>query len=207
MAEQRIHMENMPATMPVSGNVAVSNFPATQPVSGTVAASNLANPHPVSGTVNVGNFPATQPVSGAIGVNNFPATQPVSGSVSVSNFPATQVVAPAVPASSDIRGASASATGTLVTIPAGRTFRGSVSLSCSVSVAGNNQPTISVSGTGVVPSGTIHQITAAGLALSTITNSNTLDDVYIYGGSAGATVTFTAGANGQSMGQIAGILL
>lgn len=112
-----------------------------------------------------------------------------------------------VPDPADIVGASRTSTGTLYTVPAGRTFKGSLSLSCSISVAGNNQPSISVSGASAAPSGTIHQIIAIGLALTAVTNSNSMGDVYIYGGSGGATVTFTAGASGTSTGQIAGRLL
>jgi len=142
-------------------------------------------------------------------VTNFPATQPVSGTVTVNQGTSPWVTSSSqsVPASSDIVGASRTTTGTLVTIPANRTFHGAVSLSCSVSLAGNSQPSISVSGAGAVPTGTIHSIIAVGLALTTVANSNTISDVYIFGGSAGATVTFTQGATGTSTGQITGRLL
>lgn len=185
----------------------------------------LAAAPPVSGTVAVSNFPAVQTVS----VNNFPATQQVSGTVavtqstspwvtSVSNFPASQSVtqgttpwvtstSATIPAAADLVGASRTTTGTLYTVPAGRTFLGTVSLSCSISVAGNCQPSISVSGTGALPSGTLHQIICVGLALVAVANSNTQNTVYIYGGTGGATVTFTAGASGTSTGQITGHLL
>lgn len=151
---------------------------------------NLKNP---TSTVAVSNFPATQPVSGSVSV---------SGTVAVSSVPASSA-----PASSDIKGGSATATGTLFTVPAGRVFRGSASLSASISVAGNCQPSISVTGTGVVPTGVVHQIGVTGLALSVAANANTIDNLYIYGGSSGATVTFNAGASGQSAGQVVGILL
>lgn len=160
---------------------------------------------PTAVSVSVTNFPAVQTVS----VNNFPATQPVSGTVTVNQgtSPWVTSTSTAVPASADLVGASRTTTGTLVTIPAGRTFNGAVSLSCSVSVAGNSQPSISVSGAGALPSGTIHQIIAVGLALTVVANSNTQSNVWIYGGTGGATVTFTQGATGTSTGQITGRLL
>lgn len=114
------------------------------------------------------------------------------------------------PASSDLRAGSANATGTLITIPAGRTFFGSISLAASVSVLGNGNPSVSSANTGGgtgATTGTLHQIVVAGLALSAAANGNTIDNVYIYGGTNGATVTFTQGASGQSCGQISGRLL
>lgn len=164
------------------------------------AALALAVASPISGNVNVLNFPATQPVSGTVSV-----TQPVS--VTQGTTPWVTSSSPTIPIPADLVGASRTTTGTLVTIPTGRTFMGSLSLSCSITVAGNSQPNIASSGAGVLPLGTLHQIVAAGLALSTATNSNTIDNLYIYGGSAGATVTFTQGASGTSTGQIAGRLL
>lgn len=177
---------------PISGTVAVSNFPATQPVSGTVTALQGTSPWVTS----VSNFPATQPVSIAAAVTVNQGTSP---------WVVTNTVA--VPASTDLVGASRTTTGTLVTVPANRVFFGSLSLSASISLAGNDQPSISVSGTGALPAGILHQIVVTGLALTALASSNTIGNVYIFGGSAGATVTFTAGATGVSTGQIAGRLL
>lgn len=136
--------------------------------------------------------------SPAVSVTQVTSPWVVSGTVTASAM---------IPASADIIGASRTTTGTLVVIPAGRTFVGSMSLSNSISVAGNNQPTISVSGAGALPAGTLHQIVLSGLALSTAASANTIGNVYIYGGSAGGTVTFTTGASGISTGQITGRLL
>ena len=106
-----------------------------------------------------------------------------------------------VPASGDIVRASLDATGTLYTVPAGRTFKGSVSLSACVAVAGTSQPSISIA------AGTIHKLTINGLALSSVASAGTISDVYIYGGASGTAVTFTQGAAGTSTGSMAGILL
>lgn len=132
----------------------------------------------------------------------------VTGDVNISDpVTVTGTTQETVPDPADIVGASRTATGTLVVIPAGRTFRGSLSLSASVPLAGTGSPTISVTGAGAVPTGTIYQIISSGLALSATATSGDLADVYIYGGSAGATVTFTQGASGSSSGQISGRLL
>lgn len=105
------------------------------------------------------------------------------------------------PLVSEIVGASRDTTGTLYTVPAGRVFRGSLSLSACVAVAGTSQPTIGIP--GVV----LHKITINGLALSSVASANTISDVYIHGGAGGVAVTFTQGAAGTSTGQITGRLL
>lgn len=165
----------------------------------------------MTAAVNIGNFPATQAISGNVGVsqvgafvvgvdNNVQIISSTGGDV----FKYTQAEGP----TSDIVGASRSTTGTLVTIPATRTFNGSVTLSWANSnAAGANVPTISISGTGALPSGTIHQVQGAGLAAIVSSGSSTSNFVNIYGGSAGATVTFTVGATGTSSGTISGRLL
>jgi len=177
----------LPPAMEVSGSVEVTNFPATQPVSFT---------QPISVTQSTSPWVCSVPTT----VSSTQGTSPwvTSGTVT-SNM--------GIPITADIIGGSRTTTGALVTIPANRMFYGAVSLSCSVSVVGNSQPTISTSGAGVLPLGTLHQIVAVGLALSTVANSNTQNNVFIWGGSAGATVTFTAGASGTSTGQITGRLL
>lgn len=119
--------------------------------------------------------------------------------VHVTNFPTAAPEVP--PVSGDVVRGSATATGTLYTVPAGRVFRGSLALSACVAVAGVSQPSISTS------DGVLHQITINGLALSSVANSNTITDVYIHGGAGGKAVTFTQGAAGTSTGQISGRLL
>lgn len=191
-ASRQAQIAAIVALAPTSGTVTVNQGTSPWVVSGTVSATQGTSPWVTS----VSNFPATQPVSIAAAVTVNQGTSPWVTSSSL-----------VIPASGDLIGASRTTTGTLVTIPAGRTFMGSVSLSLSVSLAGSSQPSISVSGTGALPAGTIHQIIGVGLALTTITNSNSMSEVFIFGGSAGATVTFTQGATGTSTGQIVGRLL
>lgn len=133
---------------------------------------------------------------GSLNVGNFPAVQPVSGSVNVTNFPSTPIPAPG-----DVVSASRDTTGVMYTVPAGRMFNGSASISACVAVAGVSQPTITT------PASTIHKITINGLALTSVASANTIGDIYIWGGASGVAVTFTAGAAGTSTGQIAGRLL
>lgn len=169
----------------------------------------------VGANVVVTNFPAVQTVA----VNNFPATQPVSGTVIAEQGSPPWLVTLDIastgtipfdipePNSTDILGSSRTTTGTLITVPTGRVFCGSTSLSCSTAAAGANNPTISVSGADAVPTGTIHQIMNTGLATMPACNANTQNNVFIYGGSAGATVTFTVGATGTSSGSIIGRIM
>jgi len=177
---------------------------------GTITVNQGTSPWVTSVT----NFPATQAVTQSTSpwvtsVSNFPATQTVTGTVAVTQSTTPWVTSNSlsIPVSTDLVGASRNTTGTLVTIPAGRTFMGAVSLSCSLSLAGSCEPTISITGTGALPSGIIHQIICVGLSLTVVANSNTIDNVFIFGGTGGATVTFTAGASGTSTGQICGHLL
>lgn len=115
--------------------------------------------------------------------------------VVVTNFPASTVAA------ADIVSGSRTSTGTLYTVPAGRVFSGSVALSACVAVAGSSQPTISTT------DGEIHRVVLNGLALSSISIANSINDVYVNGGVSGKAVTFTQGASGTSTGQISGRLL
>lgn len=116
---------------------------------------------------------------------------------------------PSIPIPADIVYGSRTTTGTMYTVPAGRTWMGAVSLSCSVTIAGSSTPSISVTGTGISPpTGTVlHQIIASGLTLATTANANSLPNIFVYGGTSGAAVVFTQAASGSSTGQISGRLL
>lgn len=155
----------------------------------------------VTVNTNVVNLPAVQPV------NDNGGSLTIDGSVGITGQPIqVTMAATAPPSSADIRAGALSANGTLLTVPAGRIWRGSISLSASITVAGNASCSVSVSGAGAIPTGVVHQVACQGLALTALSNSNTISDVYIYGGSAGATVSFAAGA-GSTFGQATGILL
>jgi hypothetical protein len=120
-----------------------------------------------------------------------------------------QVTIPA----SDVINASATATTTgIVSIPGGRWLSADVQISSSISVAGTSVPRLNF----VVPGGTagaapangsvLARITLTGLALTTVTDSNTTE-IYVYGGDNGCTLDFTAGASGSSSITINGFLI
>lgn len=125
------------------------------------------------------------------------ATYPAAMDVAICNTPMMMHMPPD-PA--DIMFASRTTTGTLFTVPAGRIWKGSVSLAASISVAGN--ATCSVSAGAA-----IHQLPLVGLALVAVSSANTVSDVYISGGASGQAVTFTAGTNGNTAASAAGVLL
>lgn len=180
-------------------------MPTSVYIESPVSGFNRLQPQ-LDGSVNtnVTNPVTAVTVSGAVSVSNLPPTQAVTGSVSITGpvtVTGTVTALAPIPASIDVVRGSLAATGTLFTVPAGRMFKGSVSISACVAVAGASQPTVSTT------AGTIHSVTLNGLALSSISTANTISDVYIWGGASGTAVTFTQGASGTSTGQIAGILL
>lgn len=119
----------------------------------------------------------------------------------------------ASPPNVDIINASATATTAgLVTVPGGRWLTANVQLSTSVAVAGTSVPTV----TYVVPGGTsgaapangsvLARLTVTGLALTTVTDSDTTE-ILVWGGDDGCTINFTAGAAGTSSVVINGFLM
>lgn len=101
---------------------------------------------------------------------------------------------------------SATASGTIVTVPAGKWFTGDWTLSGSVSVAGNCNPTLSISGTTTDQDGVFGRVNITGLALTTVAESLSGSVIVKAPDSQDATIEFTAGANGISSGTINGFL-
>jgi hypothetical protein len=114
---------------------------------------------------------------------------------------------PSAPDGADIKGATATATGTLVTVPAGKWFTGNGILSGSVAAAGTCIPTVSVSGTNASPaSGTVlARINLAGLALTTVAAAAPFE-ILVYADTDPVDIVFTAGANGTSSASISGYI-
>lgn len=119
----------------------------------------------------------------------------------------------ASPTNTDIVNASATATtASIVTVPGGRWLTANIQLSTSVAVAGTSVPRV----TYVVPGGTsgadpangsvLARLTVTGLALTTVTDSDTTE-ILVWGGDNGCTLDFTAGASGTSSVTINGFLL
>lgn len=71
------------------------------------------------------------------------------------------------PGSDQILSASVTATGTLITIPAGMTFSGNLTVAASSAIAGTSTVTVSTAGTNVAPAaGVIARISVTGLLAS-----------------------------------------
>lgn len=81
----------------------------------------------------------------------------------------------------DILCASRTTAGTILAVPAGSTWCGDVMISASVTAAGTASPTVTVNGTNAHPaSGTVIQrLSITGLALTTVTDSNTISVVVV----------------------------
>lgn len=119
----------------------------------------------------------------------------------------------ALPPASDIVNASATSTTTsLVSVPGGRWLTADVQLSASISAAGSSVPVVTyqvpggTSGAAPADGSVLARLTLTGLALTTVTDSNTVS-IHVYGGDNGCTIDFTAGATGTSSCVINGFLL
>jgi hypothetical protein len=121
------------------------------------------------------------------------------------------------PPASDIINASATATTAgMVTIPVGRYLSADVQISASISAAGTSVPHLAytipggVTGAAPVSGSILSRLSLTGLALSTVTDSNTTE-IFVYGGDPGSgtgcTLDFTAGATGTSSITINGFLI
>ena len=116
---------------------------------------------------------------------------------------------PGLPNSSEIVCNSVTATGTLITIPAGKWFTGDVSLTGAISVAGTCNPTVATSGTNAAPaSGTIvARLMLTGVALlGPVSNSNTTEVILLAPAGNSITLEFTAGAAGSSSATVNGYI-
>ncbi len=112
------------------------------------------------------------------------------------------------PDASDIRCSTRTTTGLMVTVPAGRWYTGSLSISATVSAAGASNPVVTVNGTDASPaSGTVvGRLNLAGLALSTISDTVDTEIIVLAPSGNDVTIDFTAGANGTSSATLNGFV-
>lgn len=98
----------------------------------------------------------------------------------------------------------------MITIPAGRWYTCSMSVTVTAPLAGTQSGiiTFTPSGTGCGPSTTkvINRCVATGLATATGGNNSPIDAV-LYGGDSGAILSYTASGSGSSTCVINGYLL
>lgn len=106
------------------------------------------------------------------------------------------------PSASEIQCGTLAASGTLVTVPAGKWYTGNISLSATVAVAGASNPVVTVNGTNAAPAaGTVvARLNLAGLALSTISDTVKAPPEN------SVTIDFTAGAAGTSSATLNGFV-
>ena len=95
---------------------------------------------------------------------------------------------------------SRTSTGTILTVPAGTQWNGSVQLTASIAVAGTCAPTVTTAGTDVAPTAgsVVHRLSVSGLALTTVVDSNTIEVTLRAPEGNAVTLEFTAGASGTS---------
>lgn len=112
------------------------------------------------------------------------------------------------PAAGNILCGSATATGTVVTVPAGVWYTCDISVSAAQAVAGNATPTVTWNpvgaGAGPAVATVVARTVAAGLATGVSSNSSTVSFIG-YGGDSGATLDFTA--SGASACTVTGFVI
>jgi len=112
------------------------------------------------------------------------------------------------PNASEIKCNTVTATGTIITVPAGKWFTGDLTISATVAVAGASNPVVTVNGTDAAPAaGTvIGRLNLAGLALSTVSDAIHTEVIALAPAGNDITIDFTAGANGTSSATLNGFI-
>ncbi len=97
-------------------------------------------------------------------------------------------------------------TGTMVTVPAGRAYTGTLTMSASVAVLGNSNPVVTVNGTDAAPAaGTVvGRLNLTGLALTTVNGEATFEIIARAPTGNDITIDYTAGANGTNSATLNG---
>jgi len=95
----------------------------------------------------------------------------------------------------DVVCGSRTTAGTIITIPAGRQWCGSIMISASATTAGTATPTVTVTGTNASPAnGTVvNRLSITGLALSTVADSAMIDLIAFAPAGNDVTLEFATG--------------
>lgn len=112
------------------------------------------------------------------------------------------------PSASEILCNTVSATGTVITVPAGKWYTCDILLSATVSAIGTSSPAVTVNGTNAAPAaGTVvARINASGLLASATAPAATVGLVVKAPDENSITLDFTAGASGTSSVTINGFI-
>lgn len=115
---------------------------------------------------------------------------------------------PGQPNASEIICGSRTTTGTLITIPAGKWYTGTLAVSAAVAVAGTSAPTVTTAGTNVAPAtGTVvGRAIATGLLAAAAANGVPIEVIVLAPPENDVTLEFTAGAAGASSATINGYI-
>jgi len=106
---------------------------------------------------------------------------------------------PGSPGSDQILAASVTATGTLITIPAGMTFTGDLAVAASSAIAGTSTVVVSTAGTNVAPvAGPVARISVTGLLASAGADSYTIGVLVKAPPENGVTLTATISGTGSA---------
>jgi len=92
--------------------------------------------------------------------------------------------------------------GTIITIPAGSTWCGDIQIAASVTVGATGTPSVTVSGAGAEPAAgaVLSRLSITGLALTTVTDSNTISAIVVAPAGNDVTLEFaTGGASSASV--------
>lgn len=114
---------------------------------------------------------------------------------------------PGSPGSDQVVGNSLTASGTLLTVPAGNTLTANILLTATVAVAGTCAPTVTVQGTGAAPAaGTvIARLTVQGVGVTASAADSAVMEVLVKAPPENAvTLVFAPGAAGASSATING---
>lgn len=115
---------------------------------------------------------------------------------------------PGQPNSFEIMCGTRTTTGTVITVPAGKWYTASVSMTASVAAAGTSAPTLTVNGTNAAPaSGTVvARCESAGLLASAAANSSYNEIIVLAPAENDVTLDFTQGAAGASSVTVNGFI-
>jgi hypothetical protein len=113
-----------------------------------------------------------------------------------------------LPDATDVLCGTRTTSGTLVTVPAGRAYTGTLTLSGSIAVAGTSIPVVTINGSGGGPAdGTVvGRMNLTGLALTTVYGTAVFEVIARAPAENDLTIDFTPGATGTNSATLNGFV-